>query len=249
MVKFLNGSEDSLKLIELTPFKNYLQRWEFRSSVAYYLCRYAIQKKRELIQFGQNCTSNISPNYGYYLELGKNDDPYDCAMLSFCPDFCYGRIFAKNPSMTLEQANADPLNPCYQIRTGQCEVSTTENEDFSDLMNNYVNFTCECDEGATFYTKHGICIDIDECDRNSHDCNGKHETCLNEPFSFTCICKRGYRMKNLNDPKNRTCVRFSSLDEIETDILENDQKYNREILINMFKMIHKDEKKESKLKK
>ena len=46
------------------------------------------------------------------------------------------------------------------------------------------------DEGE----KGDSCIDIDECDENDHDCP-TDSNCLNNPGSYTCECKSGYRCK------------------------------------------------------
>ena len=46
------------------------------------------------------------------------------------------------------------------------------------------------DEGE----KGDSCIDIDECDENYVDCPS-NSTCLNNPGSYTCECKSGYRCK------------------------------------------------------
>ena len=40
--------------------------------------------------------------------------------------------------------------------------------------------------------------------------------------------------------ENNNCERFNSIDEIEDENLYSYKKYNREILINMFKLIHKN---------
>ncbi len=231
ITSYLNNSD----LLELAPFSKHLQRWEYRATASYYFCQYAIRKDRMLVKFGKNCTSHISEDFIYYIELAKHDDPYDCALLSFCPDFCYGKVFFEKHNASIESIYNAKSNPCSEIGNRFCELSTIENQNFNDFIKMDINFTCDCQSGYKFFTKFGICIDEDECDLNSHDCYGKHQTCLNTIGSYKCICKRGFKMEN------STCERFNSLDEIENENLNIGQKYNREILINMFKLIHKNE--------
>ena len=187
-----------------------------------------------LIKFGKSCLSHIDTSYKYYIELADHDYPYDCALLSFCPDFCYGKEFLKKRSSSIEDAYISDSNPCKSIGKGTCELNAIENQNFDDLVKMNINFTCNCQAGLKFFSKFGICIDIDECDTYSHNCFGKHQTCLNTFGSYKCICKRGFKMENNN------CERFNSIDEIEDENLYSYKKYNREILINMFKLIHKN---------
>ena len=91
------------------------------------------------------------------------------------------------------------LNEC-EIYSDPCNGTECVNIDFG--------FECHCKAGfevqqsgstnTHFIDDEGekgdSCIDIDECDENDHDCP-TDSNCLNNPGSYTCECKSGYRCK------------------------------------------------------
>ncbi len=247
----LNGSEGSEVLIEIAPFNTYLQRWQYRATATYYLCNYAIKRDPALIKFGAECNTNIDKKF--YLAQTTDQVPYQCALLSFCPDFCFGKAAKEKPDLDNYQNNE--YNPCYGIGDGSCELDIHENGNFDTFKLNYMNFTCECGVGFRFFSKFGICIDVDECDTNTHDCFGKYETCLNTLNGFECSCRRGFKFKyteksivesvnhtvKVTNVTEKQCVRFNDLDKLEEKIDEINHKYTRETIINMFKLIHQNQ--------
>ncbi|KAJ8036652.1 Latent-transforming growth factor beta-binding protein 4 [Holothuria leucospilota] len=54
-----------------------------------------------------------------------------------------------------------------------------------------VNQTCSCEEGFVIDELTGECIDLDECEDNSHDCD-EEAYCTNIPGGYTCRCNEGY---------------------------------------------------------
>ena len=52
--------------------------------------------------------------------------------------------------------------------------------------------------------KDGICIDVDECELNEHDCNGERENCVNLASGFECRCHTGWQDNGFN-----TCVNLN----------------------------------------
>eukprot|EP01088_Endostelium_zonatum_P002500 TRINITY_DN1307_c0_g1_i1.p1 TRINITY_DN1307_c0_g1~~TRINITY_DN1307_c0_g1_i1.p1 ORF type:complete len:912 (-),score=135.45 TRINITY_DN1307_c0_g1_i1:123-2756(-) len=53
------------------------------------------------------------------------------------------------------------------------------------------SYVCDCDPG--FYRPAGsqVCIDIDECALDTHDCD-RNARCINTEGSYRCVCKEGY---------------------------------------------------------
>ena len=232
-IPFINQTGDAVEINELLPFSNHLQRWSYRQASAYYLCNYAVKKEPMLIKFGADCKKHVNPKYTQYLDSATDNKPFHCALLSFCPDFCYGRAYKEN-----QNPLTSSYNPCQGIGSGVCELNPVENNNFDDFKKNDVNFTCECPSGTKFLSKYGLCIDIDECDENIHSCYEKHQTCLNTPTSYECLCKRGYKkIKGKNETLK--CIRFTELEDLENKINQTNEKYSREKLINLFEIIHK----------
>lgn len=67
-------------------------------------------------------------------------------------------------------------------------------------MRNEINVTCHCQKsGYEWSSRYGICIDVDECSNNQHNCSlDTGESCFNLPGHFDCICQFGY---NYNSKK------------------------------------------------
>src|SRR5690606_9691938 len=50
---------------------------------------------------------------------------------------------------------------------------------------------CICPSGWSLDPTSQACVDIDECDLGTHDCD-EHATCTNTEGSFECTCETGY---------------------------------------------------------
>lgn len=52
-----------------------------------------------------------------------------------------------------------------------------------------------CDDGYEWDEYDSQCYDIDECTRETHDCNTQTQACHNMDGTFNCICAPGYEIK------------------------------------------------------
>ena len=94
------------------------------------------------------------------------------------------------------------------IDNNECDLYTDSCDVDVDCVNIDLGYECHCKSGfevqqsgsmKTHYIddqgkKGDSCVDIDECDENDHDCP-TDSNCLNNPGSYTCECKSGYRCK------------------------------------------------------
>ncbi|KAL5013300.1 hypothetical protein ScPMuIL_007570 [Solemya velum] len=60
-----------------------------------------------------------------------------------------------------------------------------------ELIGDNRNVLCECAKGYTLNTTN-FCVDIDECQTESHTCKAESSTCVNTKGAFQCDCKEGY---------------------------------------------------------
>nr|UQT06002.1 adhesion protein 1 [Theama mediterranea] len=66
----------------------------------------------------------------------------------------------------------------------------------SHCVNTEGSYKCDCNEG---YEKDGDeCVDIDECDKQTDNCDDDNGICTNKPGSFVCSCKKGFKMVDGN---------------------------------------------------
>ena len=63
---------------------------------------------------------------------------------------------------------------------------------YTDCVNKYRSFTCNCQPGFKDFVAYEGCIDIDECADMSHNCDLFRESCHNTIGSFVCVCKEGF---------------------------------------------------------
>ncbi|XP_077540888.1 fibrillin-2-like [Haemaphysalis longicornis] len=68
----------------------------------------------------------------------------------------------------------------------------------SVCINKPGSYECECKSGFEKGPNGRTCIDINECDLNTHNCQG-NQTCVNRNGGFDCKCPSGYRLNSLKE--------------------------------------------------
>ncbi|XP_021357392.1 fibulin-1-like isoform X1 [Mizuhopecten yessoensis] len=80
------------------------------------------------------------------------------------------------------------INECERANT--CRRTET-------CKNTYGSYRCrsmlDCQPGHEVDPNTQVCVDIDECGRNLHDCR-QNQRCINRPGSYICDCPKGYRV-------------------------------------------------------
>lgn len=68
------------------------ERFQWRTTVSYYMCWYTMLGVSDLATFGEPCDNhaNCLDEYGVHNKDPRADDtkPHACALYSFCPDLC-----------------------------------------------------------------------------------------------------------------------------------------------------------------
>ncbi|XP_053976515.1 mesocentin-like [Hylaeus volcanicus] len=203
--------------LTMVPFQGPIERFQWRTTVSYYMCWYTMLGVPELSIFGESCGNHANCQIEYGADNGdpRADDtkPYGCALYSFCPDHCCPMRHIRY-TIDCEQS---PLNPCYSGNTAmrrECSLNRQENHDFVSLITNQINISCQClEHGYEWSSRFGICIDVNECTRGEHDCSSEDgETCINMPGGYECVCRFGY----VYDPEQRSCVLSSAVEDMLT---------------------------------
>ncbi|XP_020723676.2 uncharacterized protein LOC100650386 [Bombus terrestris] len=201
--------------LTMPPFQGPIERFQWRTTVSYYMCWYTMLGVPELSIFGESCDNHancrVESDSGN--EDPRTDDaiPYACALYSFCPDHCCPMKHIRD--MTDCHQSRD--NPCYAGNPPahrECTLNRQENRDFPSLVANRINISCECpDPGYEWSSRFGLCVDVNECARGEHGCSTEDgETCVNLPGGYECVCKFGY----IYDPNQRECVFSSDIQQI-----------------------------------
>ncbi|KYN01335.1 Fibrillin-1 [Cyphomyrmex costatus] len=150
----------------------------------------------DLTTFGEPCDNhaNCLDEYGVHNKDPRADDtkPYACALYSFCPDHCCPMKHIRY----MKDCYQSQSNPCYaenQPAHRKCMLNRDENRDFQALRANQINVSCECRRrGYEWSSRFGLCVDVNECVRDTHNCTRGAESCLNLPGHFVCVCQLGY---------------------------------------------------------
>ncbi|KAI1726323.1 calcium-binding EGF domain-containing protein [Ditylenchus destructor] len=154
-----------------------------------------------------------------------NQDAFQCADESFCPDPCCGRITGRSSSDNFKEAfcaNSACLSNVNQTKsiaakhdknmdskekpTHSCYVDEIFNDDLIGIMENRWNLSCSCvtdngtkDTSRIYRFDVGQCVDLNECFRVK--CKDD-EKCINTVGGYQCVCKFGY----LREATNGQCV-------------------------------------------
>jgi hypothetical protein len=93
----------------------------------------------------------------------------------------------------------------------ECTLNREENQDLEALRRNWINVSCECRQpGYEWSSRFGLCVDVNECTRGTHNCTPDVESCLNLPGRHACICRLG----NVYDAKEDRCVHSAKIEKI-----------------------------------
>ena len=179
------------------PFASAMEHLAYKSTAVCYMCWYTMMKEPKLAHFmdGGNCLQLLnSVGLGKVVDYRMDDKPFQCAVILYCPDFCYGRKQSGNVYSS-EQKKTDKGNPCRKFRNKTCTIVPEDNDDFLGLVWNRFNVTCSCSgkgRGYKYDAELQSCVDIDECVENRYDCRyGK--ICKNVIGGYICTCRQGFR--------------------------------------------------------
>ncbi|XP_012281706.1 uncharacterized protein LOC105700452 [Orussus abietinus] len=208
------------RLVE--PFEGPIERFQWRTSASYYMCRFTMLGIPDLAHFGESCANhaNCLDEYGANNRDPRADDskPFACALYSFCPDRCCPLMHV----WYTKDCSQSTLNPCYDGNPPgrrECILKREENQNFASLALNQINVTCECQQsGYEWSSRYGICIDVNECTREKHNCSlAAGQTCFNLPGTYACICRLGL----VYHPEKNSCVPseaiLKALQEVEEE--------------------------------
>nr|XP_033321095.1 uncharacterized protein LOC117217535 [Megalopta genalis] len=203
------------------PFQGPIERFQWRTTVSYYMCWYTMLGVPELSIFGEACDNqaNCEIDGGNGDPRADDTKPYACALYSFCPDHCCPMRHIGHMSDCYRSSR----NPCHAGNTAsskECTLNRRENQDLFSLLANRINISCQCqDAGYEWSSRYGICVDVNECTRRLHDCStNDNEMCVNMPGSYQCVCKFGYAY----DPGERACIISADLRDVLT-LPENEE--------------------------
>ncbi|XP_066252677.1 transmembrane cell adhesion receptor mua-3-like [Euwallacea similis] len=199
------------------PFEGPLERFQWRSTASFFMCWYTMNELPYLSNLDEYCDNfadclDNSTGVSNGDQRGNNEVPFACAQYSFCPDPCcpYKHLSKGESCWDKEK------NPCLQENPAgqrECGFHRVENRDFSDMILNRWNITCQCPEkGYVWSSIYGICVDLDECSESKlHTCHGEGQACLNMPGSYSCVCKWGF----FHDKVHDKCVASEAISKIK----------------------------------
>ncbi|KAL1419333.1 hypothetical protein MTO96_005416 [Rhipicephalus appendiculatus] len=94
--------------------------------------------------------------------------------------------------------DCEDIDECTRFAGRVCSVN-------SQCINTPGSYTCDCNPGFKRGYDERTCIDVNECEDNSHSCD---HSCINTWGSYQCICRKGFRLAE----DQRACV---DVDECE----------------------------------
>ncbi|XP_012062493.1 PREDICTED: uncharacterized protein LOC105625785 [Atta cephalotes] len=203
--------EDNLIVV---PFQGPIERFQWRTTVSYYMCWYTMLGVPDLATFGEPCDNhaNCLDEYDVHNKDPRADDtkPYACALYSFCPDHCCPMKHIRY----MKDCYQSQSNPCYaenQPAHRKCTLNRDENRDFQALRTNQINVSCECHQrGYEWSSRFGLCVDVNECVQGTHNCTQNAESCLNLPGYYVCVCRLGY----IYNSEIGQCVHSPDIDRV-----------------------------------
>lgn len=199
--------------IRADPFEGPIERFQWRTTASYYMCWYTMNGVPNLEHIKEKCDNFagcLDPEHGATNHDPRADDNkiFACSLYSFCPDPCCPQKHLANLFGCWEHPN----NPCFASNLAghrQCVAERSRNTDFRDIILNRWNVTCHCPlAGYEWDSRYGMCVDVDECLNEVHECDPDREACVNLQGSFECACRWGYSKKGSG------CEASSALDII-----------------------------------
>ncbi|KRZ02519.1 Nephronectin [Trichinella zimbabwensis] len=164
-----------LPLLRHLPYCSYTDKW--------------------FIGFNKHFYSYIQPsakvNSTYLIDF-LDEEPFRCALFSFCPDPCCERRSVHQAS-----CDHDPLNYCTKQGLSGCHLDLNENTNFFDLIQNRLNSSCSCPEHGMRYDPNALmCVDVDECGEGTAVCSKFNTDCVNTVGGYICVCRAGFKESN-----------------------------------------------------
>ncbi|KRX77185.1 Nephronectin, partial [Trichinella sp. T6] len=164
-----------LPLLRHLPYCSYTDKW--------------------FIGFNKHFYSYIKPsvkvNSTYLIDF-LDEEPFRCALFSFCPDPCCERRSVYQPS-----CDHDQLNYCTKQGLSGCHLDLNENTNFFDLIQNRLNSSCSCPEHGMRYDPNALmCVDVDECGEGTAVCSKFNTDCVNTVGGYICVCRAGFKESN-----------------------------------------------------
>ncbi|KRZ87680.1 Nephronectin [Trichinella sp. T8] len=164
-----------LPLLRHLPYCSYTDKW--------------------FIGFNKHFYSYIEPsvkvNSTYLIDF-LDEEPFRCALFSFCPDPCCERRSVYQPS-----CDHDQLNYCTKQGLSGCHLDLNENTNFFDLIQNRLNSSCSCPEHGMRYDPNALmCVDVDECGEGTAVCSKFNTDCVNTVGGYICVCRAGFKESN-----------------------------------------------------
>ncbi|KRY65385.1 Epidermal growth factor-like protein 6, partial [Trichinella pseudospiralis] len=164
-----------LPLLRHLPYCSYTDKWFIGFNKHFYSYIYP----------------NIKINSTYLIDF-LDEEPFRCALFSFCPDPCCERR-----SVHQSSCDHDPLNYCTKQGLSGCHLDLNENTNFFDLIQNRLNSSCICPEQGMRYDPNALmCVDVDECGEGTAVCSKFNTDCVNTVGGYICVCRAGFKESN-----------------------------------------------------
>ncbi|XP_050026342.1 uncharacterized protein [Dermacentor andersoni] len=154
------------------------------------------------------CESLLSCTPGYEPNLQGNQcldidecatNTHDCRMNQTCSNMPGSYVCECPIGFRMNSfRDCEDIDECTRFAGRVCSVN-------SECINTPGSYTCHCKPGFKRGYDERTCIDVNECEEETHAC---HHSCINTWGSYQCICKKGFRLAE----DQKTCV---DVDECE----------------------------------
>lgn len=124
------------------------------------------------------------------------------------------------PGYTKEGIECFDIDECNIIDYTTWDITENGKQYFNKFChktasctNSIGSYDCHCNSGYVFANLddplHSECVDIDECENDSHDCLATTQVCLNKKGGYDCVCAPGYQPVT----NNSTVLECEDVDE------------------------------------
>lgn len=117
----------------------------------------------------------------------NNDNPFGCALYSFCPNPCCGGLKEPNKENCWNRFS----NPCrlHGLKGGRgCNIPREQNLNYNILVDHGIKVSCDCGEGRRYESVASMCVWRDHCLNPDAACPEPHQHCFNLFSSHGCRC-------------------------------------------------------------